>query len=211
MAAGKQDVAQKKPVLLFDVMDTIVYDPFFKEMPAFFGMTFKELLAAKHPTAWVEFECNRITEEQLLGTFFADGRKVDGKALRAMMTSTYRYLDGMEELLARLHSEGYEMHALSNYPVWWQIIEDKLKLSKYLRWTFVSCTGPMEGVRKPSPEAYTRVIDHLGLTPSQLLFIDDREVNTAAAEAAGVPSIRFTGAKELQAALAAKAGVVLQV
>jgi hypothetical protein len=40
----------QQPVLLLDVMDTIVTDPFFEHMPRFFGMTFKELLAAKHPT-----------------------------------------------------------------------------------------------------------------------------------------------------------------
>lgn len=31
-----------------------VYDPFFHDMPRFFGCTFKELLAAKHPTAWLQ-------------------------------------------------------------------------------------------------------------------------------------------------------------
>jgi hypothetical protein len=30
-------------VLLFDVMDTVVYDPFFQEMPKFFNITFKEV------------------------------------------------------------------------------------------------------------------------------------------------------------------------
>lgn len=62
-----------------------MYDPFFKEMPAFFGMNLKELLAAKHPDAWVDFECNRISEDQMLASYFADGRKVDGKGLRAML------------------------------------------------------------------------------------------------------------------------------
>jgi hypothetical protein len=35
-------------------MDTIVYDPFFQDMPRFFNMPFKELLASKHPTAWLQ-------------------------------------------------------------------------------------------------------------------------------------------------------------
>jgi hypothetical protein len=38
------------------VQDTIVRDPFFEHMPKHFGMTFKELLAAKHPSTWVQFE-----------------------------------------------------------------------------------------------------------------------------------------------------------
>lgn len=52
------------PVLLLDIMDTVVYDPFFQDMPRFFGITFKELLAAKHPTAWVQVRgtgaCSRV-------------------------------------------------------------------------------------------------------------------------------------------------------
>lgn len=35
----------------------VVYDPFFQDMPRFFGCTFKELLAAKHPTAWLQVGC----------------------------------------------------------------------------------------------------------------------------------------------------------
>lgn len=58
--------------------------------------------------------------------------------------SSYRYLEGMEDLLARLSKGGYEIHALSNYPMWWRIIEEQLKLSRYLSWTFISSTGPME-------------------------------------------------------------------
>eukprot|EP00983_Pelagomonas_calceolata_P082701 1155994-Pelagomonas_calceolata.AAC.5 len=40
------------PLTLYD-RDTVCTDPFFQAMPAHFGMSFKELLAAKHPTAWV--------------------------------------------------------------------------------------------------------------------------------------------------------------
>jgi hypothetical protein len=50
----------------------------------------------------------------------------------------------MEQLLGRLKAAGYEMHALSNYPVWHQMIEEKLRLSRFLSWTYLSCEGPME-------------------------------------------------------------------
>ncbi|GMH25927.1 hypothetical protein Nepgr_027770 [Nepenthes gracilis] len=39
-SAGQSDArnaARKLPVLLFDVMDTIVRDPFYEDIPAFFG------------------------------------------------------------------------------------------------------------------------------------------------------------------------------
>jgi len=37
-----------------------------------------------------------------------------------------------------------QVHALSNYPCWYHIIEEKLQLSRFLSWTFISCAGPME-------------------------------------------------------------------
>ncbi|KAL0288978.1 UNVERIFIED_CONTAM: Flavin mononucleotide hydrolase 1, chloroplatic, partial [Sesamum angustifolium] len=54
--------SRKLPVLLFDIMDTIVRDPFYHDVPAFFGMSMKELLECKHPTTWIEFEKGLINE-----------------------------------------------------------------------------------------------------------------------------------------------------
>ncbi|KAG1331321.1 putative Haloacid dehalogenase-like hydrolase superfamily protein isoform 2 [Cocos nucifera] len=53
---------RKLPVLLFDIMDTIVRDPFYHDVPSFFRMSMKELLETKHPTAWAEFEKGLIDE-----------------------------------------------------------------------------------------------------------------------------------------------------
>jgi FMN hydrolase / 5-amino-6-(5-phospho-D-ribitylamino)uracil phosphatase len=67
--------------------DTIVKDPFFKEIPAFFNMSMKELLAAKHPTAWLEFERGEISECELFDKFFLDGRRFDGPGLLQSMVN----------------------------------------------------------------------------------------------------------------------------
>ncbi|PNX96404.1 phosphoglycolate phosphatase [Trifolium pratense] len=58
-------------------MDTIVRDPFYKDIPAFFQMAFNELIECKHPTAWIEFEKGLIDEVELARIFFKDGRDFD--------------------------------------------------------------------------------------------------------------------------------------
>ncbi|GFQ01136.1 hypothetical protein PHJA_002257500 [Phtheirospermum japonicum] len=68
---------RKLPILLFDIMDTIVRDPFYHDIPAFFGMSMEELLECKHPAAWIEFEKGLISEMELARTFFKDGRPID--------------------------------------------------------------------------------------------------------------------------------------
>ncbi|CAJ2645550.1 unnamed protein product [Trifolium pratense] len=149
---------RKLPILLFDIMDTIVRDPFYKDIPAFFQMAFNELIECKHPTAWIEFEKGLIDEVELARIFFKDGRDFDLEGLKTCMRNGY------------------------------QLIEDKLKLSKYLSWTFCSCTL---GKRKPDTEFYTEVVRHLEVDPSYCIFIDDRLNNVEAAIEVGIKGVHF--------------------
>ncbi|RDY01813.1 Flavin mononucleotide hydrolase 1, chloroplatic [Mucuna pruriens] len=81
---------RKLPVLLFDIMDTLVRDPFYQDVPAFFGMSLKELLDCKHPTAWLEFEKGLIDEMELARKFFKDGRNFDLEGKRKPDTEFYK-------------------------------------------------------------------------------------------------------------------------
>ena len=185
-------------VLLLDVLGTLTYDPFFVEVPQFFGMTLPELLEAKHPSTWTEFELGAIDERTMLSRYFADGRAVNGIGLKRKMSESYRFLPGIESLLHELYSHGVPMHALSNYPKWYSLIEERLQLSRYLRWSFVSC---LVGMRKPDPKFYEHVAAELGVAPSACLFVDDREDNCEAARDEGMDVIHFTDASALRRAL----------
>ncbi|XP_020993715.1 flavin mononucleotide hydrolase 1, chloroplatic-like [Arachis duranensis] len=91
--------------------------------------------------------------------------------LKTCMTSGYSYIEGIEHLLLSLKQNNYEMHAFTNYPIWYQLIEDKLELSKYLSWTFCSCTY---GKRKPDTEFFMEALEHLKVNPANCIFVDDR-------------------------------------
>jgi len=171
-------------------MDTLVVDPFRHVMPAFFGMTLAEMLAQKHPNNWGRFEKSELTEAEFLGAFFADGRRYDHEGFKASIRGSYTWIEGVEPLLAQLSARGVEMHALSNYPEWYAWIEERLALSRYLKWTFVSCHTRL---RKPDPAAYESAAKQLGLPPEQVLFIDDRAKNCDAARATGMQAIHFEG------------------
>lgn len=188
------------PALLLDVMGTLVRDPFFEDMPAFFGLTLKELIAHKHPTAWVEFEHGEIDEAACMAKFFRDARPFDVAAFKAHVARGYEWLPGVEPLLQELAAGGVEMHTLSNYPPWFQMIEERVGLSRYVSWTFVSC---QTGVRKPDPEAYVGAARALGRPVSSCVFVDDRKDNVEAAWAVGMPGLVFRSADELRADLAA--------
>jgi len=186
------------PVVLFDVMDTLVVEPFYREAPVFFGLTLEELLVQKHPTAWQDFEQGESDEATFLARFFRDGRDFDRAGFKRALTGNYRWVAGMEELLAELAGHVPGIHALSNYPEWYRIIEGRLRLSRFLSWSFVSC---LTGVRKPDPRAFTGALGALGLAAGSLLLIDDREENCAVARAHGLGAIRFRGAAQLRTEL----------
>ncbi len=185
----------QRPIILFDVMETLVTEPFFDELPGFFGMTLDQLVAANHPTAWIEFEKGLITEAEYLSRFFIDGRHVDGDGLRRHLREAYRWIDGMEDLLAQLKSSGFRIHALSNYSIWYEMIDQKLRLSRFLDWSFVSCRT---GLRKPDAQAYLHAATALRVNPGDCLFIDDRDENVQAATATGMDAIRMTGCEDVR-------------
>ncbi|GAB4818714.1 hypothetical protein N2152v2_005760 [Parachlorella kessleri] len=53
------------------------------------------------------------------------------------------------------------------------------------------------GHRKPSPESFHCAVSHLQVPSSDLLLIDDRQQNVAAARAAGLQAIRFESAEQV--------------
>ncbi|XP_052174202.1 O-fucosyltransferase 1-like isoform X11 [Diospyros lotus] len=61
------------------------------------------------------------------------------RGLKSCMQRGYSYIQGAEELLHDLKQNNYEIHAFTNYPIWYEMIEEKLKLSTYLSWSFCSC------------------------------------------------------------------------
>ncbi|MBK6918861.1 MAG: HAD-IA family hydrolase [Deltaproteobacteria bacterium] len=191
-------MADGAPVLLLDVMGTLVHDPFFVEVPAFFGCDLQALVVRKHPSAWEQFERGEIDEPELASMFFADGRTLDVAGLKAAMQAAYRFLPGIEALLQELVAAQVPMHVLSNYPHWYRLIEERLALSRYVPWTFVSCET---GVRKPEPAAYAGAAATLGVDVGACVFVDDRRVNCEAARQLGMRAVHFRDAATLRHAL----------
>lgn len=185
-------------IILWDVMGTLIHDPFFVEVPAFFEMTLQELIECKHPDNWVRFELGQIDDAAMLKGFFADGRAFDGEGLKGTMQRAYRLLPGIEALLDRLRANANPMHALSNYTQWYRLIEAQLQLSRWLKWSFVSCEV---GARKPQAQIYLHALETLGARPADCVFIDDREENCEGARGVGMHSIRFESAAQVGAAL----------
>jgi putative hydrolase of the HAD superfamily len=67
---------------------------------------------------------------------------------------------------------------------------------------FAACyvSGELDLI-KPQPEIYRHVLDDLGITAAEAVFIDDREANVRGAQALGITGHLFTDASALRAFL----------
>jgi putative hydrolase of the HAD superfamily len=65
-------------------------------------------------------------------------------------------------------------------------------------------TSAEEGVKKPDERIYAITVARLGLTPAEVIFIDDSEENITTARALGLPSIQFHATEQTIAELEAR-------
>ena len=128
-------VQLKPSVILWDLMDTLVRDPFFTHMAPFFGLGFDELLAQKHPTHVGGVRARHAsTSRSCIARFFRDGRSYRRRrASSAARAHAYAWIEGMEPLCSELHARGVQMHLLSNYPHWYRLCDERLGVSRYVR------------------------------------------------------------------------------
>jgi putative hydrolase of the HAD superfamily len=102
------------------------------------------------------------------------------------------------DVLADLHAGGTRLALLSNAGPDFGSYFRHGPLGDFLSATYVS--GEL-GLLKPEPEIYQHVLRDLGVTPAETVFIDNKQVNVAGAEAVGITGHVFTGAGELRAFL----------
>lgn len=187
-----------RPVVISDVLDTLVVDPFFNGMSSFFKFeSMKQFMEAKSPNVWVDFELGRIDEKQVGELFFKDGRLVDVNELKIFLRNSYKLVPGVDRLLNGLRRAKIDVHVCSNYPIWANLIEETVGLnSKYgVKWTFVSAR---HGVRKPDKRAFALTAQLAGVEMSSCILLDDREKNCLAAVDAGyMTAIRFKNARQV--------------
>ncbi|MFN7966872.1 MAG: HAD-IA family hydrolase [Acidobacteriota bacterium] len=184
-------------VVALDLMDTLIHDPYREAIEAATGETLDRLRGQRDPSAWERFELGELDEAGYAAAYFLPTAKrtLDVETLRARMFAGYRFVEGMEALLAQLATIA-PVHILSNYNrPWYREIRQRFELDR-----FVSGHHPSFelGARKPQPEYFQRALSRLGVAPDSVLFVDDRLVNVLAARESGLIATVFRDAATLR-------------
>lgn len=185
--------------LLFDLMGTVVRDPYLEAIAAGTGQPLAALRGRIDPRAWPEFEIAAIDEDEFVRRCFgpATGLAFDREAFHVARRGGYAWLDGMRELVAELAGRA-RRYVASNYPVW--IVEVSAQFELESLFDGVHASHHL-GARKPDPRFFERLLERVGARPETSLLIDDRAENCTAAEALGLRAHRFTDAADLRARL----------
>jgi 2-haloacid dehalogenase len=112
---------------------------------------------------------------------------------------------GSVEVLRTVRETGMPCYALTNmeaetYPL-------RLERFPFLGWFDGTVVSGREGVAKPDPAAFVRLLDRFGINPRTTLMIDDTKENLESASTLGMQTALFRSSRQLRTELEA-AGVL---
>jgi HAD superfamily hydrolase (TIGR01509 family) len=190
-------------VLVFDVGGVLVQLSGVETMLAWLGMrvTQDELWRRWLQSAPVrQFETGQISANEFAAGVTSEfGLPVEPQQfLDAFIGWPTGLYPGTLEMLNRI-PRSYRRAILSNSnALHWPRVLNDMQLGSAFDTHFVS---HLTGRIKPDLDAFEHVVNSLGCTPDQVLFLDDNLLNVEAAQNYGMRAIRVRGAVEAQHAL----------
>lgn len=178
-----------------------------------------QLFGVDHSTFWILYERNRgaydrgdLSAEEYWSEFSREtGKKLTNEQVEWLRTYDMEMWSQLRpEMFAwveELRKAGYKTSILSNMNK-----DFAAHLRKNAEWIkqFDSHVFSAELREiKPSPKIFRHCLQVMDCTPSDALFIDDREANILAARKEGITSVLFESANQLRAELASMGWKVL--
>lgn len=188
-------------LIVFDLMDTLLTDPFLRAHEAACGRTFAEFEALRPDGVYHRLEQGEIAEADYWRSLVDSGLDWDTDEFHRVRRAGYAWIAGMRALVSDC-AAGNRVVIGSNYPDW---IEEVARdhLGGLDLQVFASY---QVGVRKPSARFFELLSDKAGARMRNLVLVDDKRVNIDAVAALGGVGVHFTSAARTREALR-RAGV----
>lgn len=147
----------------------------------------------------IQLKKKELVSEELLNA----ARAADNQALVDLVTtvcSTYTAIEPSVAILKQLSARGYTHHLGSNIG---ETVFKKCNdtLSDIFS-SFSASTIPFyinnKIIKKPNPHFFITHLEKNNLTPEQVIFIDDKKMNTVIAQSLGITAIQFINAAQLE-------------
>ena len=147
--------------------------------------------ATWHNPVWNELDMGILSVEEVLRLFTqsapdcaAEIRTAFARIGECALKQPYAisWIDGLK-------AQGLQVYYLSNYFPY--LIEQCPQILDFIPHTDGGIFSYQEHLTKPDPEIYLRLLQRYHLQPAECLFIDDKQINTEAAERLGMQAFRF--------------------
>jgi putative hydrolase of the HAD superfamily len=143
---------------------------------------------------WVDVDCGRLDGEAFTGAVKAllDRRfheKVDA-LYHGMPENILFPVEGMAGVVDTALNRGFHVYLLSNVGLY---MRRRLDFLPHIRRFHGVMLSSEEGIVKPDPRLYARLMEKYNLKPEECFFVEDREDNLQAAQAAGWRIHPFAG------------------
>lgn len=145
---------------------------------------------------WHEFDRGALTQAQLCAELSRQAPHLSaliGEVLEHWESMLQPLPDSLV-LLDDVLAAGYDAYVLSNYPR--ESFERTLRRVDFFPKFAGGVVSYAEGVVKPEPAIYERLLDRYGLQAAECVFLDDAAVNIVGARAAGLQAIQFQNAAQ---------------
>lgn len=142
------------------------------------------------PQFWIDYDLG-ISSFDDVAAALAEYRGVEVEYASAMIReaiSRQETIAPTGALIADLKAAGYKLYVLSNMSREFIDFLREQPVYRHFDGEIISCE---EGVAKPDPEIYDRLIARFDLEPQDTLFIDDRAENVEAAARKGINVVHF--------------------
>jgi putative hydrolase of the HAD superfamily len=143
---------------------------------------------------WVDIDHGRLDGEAFTGAVKAllpaRLHPAADALYRGMPENILHPVDGMAGVADAVLNRGYKVYLLSNAGLWMSRRRDVIPHIERFHGVMFSAD---EGMVKPDPRLYRRLMERYGLKPGECFFVEDRDDNLRTAAALGWRTHRFSG------------------
>lgn len=184
-------------VVAFDLMDTLVRDPFREALRAATGRPLRDLFTLRDADVYPALERGEIDEATYWASYPRAGIEVDPDRFHHVRRTGTVWLPGMRELVRDVGAAGVGVVVASNYPSWLAEHADGM-----LHGLVDDVVGSYQlGARKPDPSFFEGLLARLAADAAQVAFVDDREDNLVGAAAVGLCPVSAGRPEQVRARL----------
>ena len=108
-------------------------------------------------------------------------------------------IEGAVAILEELRTSGHELHALTNWSA--ETFPHARERFAFLDWFESILVSADVGLIKPDPAIFRLLLERIGRTPAECIYIDDNPKNVASAAVLGFDALAFRSAGHLRDAL----------